>query len=54
MDKPKDPDWRDCVVRLRDDHEIAHSVKLRATPLDEAALRGLARLRKVGWERVHR
>jgi hypothetical protein len=35
------------VVKLLDDHDIEHSVKLRTT---EAALRGLARLQKVGWE----
>lgn len=50
MDKPKDPELRDCVVRLRDDHEVEHSVRLRATSVYEAALRGLARLQKVGWE----
>jgi hypothetical protein len=50
MDKSRDPDLRDCVVKLRDDHEIKHSVRLRATSVYEAALRGLARLQKVGWE----
>jgi hypothetical protein len=50
MDKPKDPELRDCVVTLRDDHEVEHSVRLRATSVYEAALRGLAKLQKVGWE----
>jgi len=50
LDKPKDPELRDCVVRLRDDHGIEHSVRLRATSVYEAALRGLTRLQKVGWE----
>jgi hypothetical protein len=50
MKKPKDPESRDCVVRLRDDHDTEHSVMLRATSVYEAALRGLARLQKVGWE----
>src|ERR1700676_62091 len=50
MDNPKDPDLRDCVVKLRDDHDVEHSVRLRATSDYEAALRGLARLQKVGWE----
>lgn len=31
MDKPKDPELRDCVVRFRDDHEVEHCVRLRAT-----------------------
>ncbi|MGC1485796.1 MAG: hypothetical protein WA789_18535 [Candidatus Acidiferrum sp.] len=50
MDKSKDPELRDCVVKLRDDHEVEHCVRLRATSVYEAALRGLARLEKVGWE----
>jgi hypothetical protein len=48
MDKPKDPELRDCVVRLRDDHEVEHSVRRRAASVYEAALRGLAKLQKVG------
>jgi hypothetical protein len=41
MEKSKDPELRDCVVRLRDDHEIEHCVRLRATSVYEAALRDL-------------
>jgi hypothetical protein len=31
MDKSKDPELRDCVVKLRDDHELEHNVRLRVT-----------------------
>jgi len=30
MDKSKDSELRDCVVKLRDDHEVEHSIRLRA------------------------
>lgn len=45
-----DPDVRDCVVKLSDAHGVEHSVKVRAASVYEAALRGLERLEKVGWE----
>ena len=41
---------RDCIVKLLDDHGVEHSVKVRAASVYEAALRGLERLEKVGWE----
>ena len=41
---------RDCVVKLVDDHGVEHSVKVRAESVYEAALKGLTRLEKVGWE----
>jgi hypothetical protein len=43
-------DERDCVVKLVDDHGVEHSVKVRAASVYEAALKGLNRLNKVGWE----
>jgi hypothetical protein len=39
-----------CVVKLIDQHEVEHSVKVRAESVYEAALKGLTRLEKVGWE----
>jgi len=44
------PDERVCVVRLTDDHGVEHSVKVRAKSVYEAALPGLSRLERVGWE----
>lgn len=41
---------RDCVVKLVDAHGVEHSVKVRAASVYEAALKGLRRLEKVGWE----
>ena len=41
---------RDCVVKLVDTQGVEHSVKIRATSVYEAALRGLERLQQVGWE----
>jgi hypothetical protein len=41
---------RDCVVKLVDDHGVEHSVRVRAESVYEAALRGLQRLERVGWE----
>ena len=41
---------RDCVVKLVDDHGVEHSVKVRAESVYEAALKGLTKLEKVGWE----
>jgi hypothetical protein len=38
------------VVKLTDDHGVEHSVKVRAASVYEAALKGLNRLNKVGWE----
>lgn len=43
-------DVRDCVIKLLDDHGVEHSVKVRAASVYEAALRGLERLSRVGWE----
>lgn len=50
MPSQSDPDVRDCVVKLSDSHGVEHSVKVRATSVYEAALKGLERLEKVGWE----
>jgi hypothetical protein len=44
------PEERDCVVKLVDDHGVEHSVKVRAASVYEAALKGLTKLEKVGWE----
>ena len=43
-------DQRDCVVKLTDDHGVERTVKVRAESVYEAALKGLNRLSKVGWE----
>lgn len=40
----------DCVVKLVDDHGVEHSVRVRAESVYEAALRGLQKLERVGWE----
>jgi hypothetical protein len=39
-----------CLVRLTDDHGVEHKVKVRAESVYEAALLGLKRLGRVGWE----
>ena len=39
-----------CIVRLKDCHNTEHSVEVYAEPLYEAVLRGLNRLKDVGWE----
>src|SRR5215469_14260014 len=44
------PEERDCVVKLVDDHGVEHSVRVRAESVYEAALKGLKKLEKVGWE----
>jgi len=41
---------RDCVVKLVDDHGVEHSVRVRAESVYEAALKGLRKLERVGWE----
>ena len=41
---------KDCVVKLVDDHGVEHSVRIRAGSVYEAALKGLKRLERVGWE----
>jgi hypothetical protein len=41
---------RDCVAKLVDDHGVEHSVRVRAESVYEAALRGLQKLERVGWE----
>ena len=43
-------DARDCVVKLVDDHGVEHSVRVRAESVYEAALKGLQKLERVGWE----
>ena len=43
-------DERVCVVKLTDDHGVEHRVKVRAESVYEAALRGLSRLERMGWE----
>jgi len=44
------PKERDCVVKLVDDHDVEHSVRVRAESVYEVALRGLQQLEEVGWE----
>ena len=39
-----------CVVKLNDAHGVEHRVKVRAESVYEAALLGLNRLERVGWE----
>ena len=41
---------RDCVVKLVDDHGVEHSVRVGAESVYEAALKGLQKLERVGWE----
>src|SRR5260370_20707656 len=43
-------DERLCVVKLTDEHGVEHRVKVRAESVYEAALLGLKRLERVGWE----
>ncbi len=43
-------DVRVCVVKLNDAHGVEHRVKVRAESVYEAALLGLSRLERVGWE----
>jgi len=43
-------DVRVCIVKLNDDHGVEHRVKVRAESVYEAALLGLSRLERVGWE----
>jgi len=44
------PEERDCVVKLVDDHGVEHSVRVRAESVYEAALKGLKKLERIGWE----
>ena len=44
------PRERDCVVKLVDDHDVEHSVRVRVESVYEVALRGLQQLEEVGWE----
>jgi hypothetical protein len=41
---------RDCVVKLVDDHGVEHGVRVRTESVYEAALKGLKKLERVGWE----
>ena len=41
---------RDCLVKLVDDHGVEHSVRVRAESVYEAALKGLNKLARIGWE----
>jgi hypothetical protein len=41
---------RDRVVKLVDDHGVERSVRVPAETVYEAALRGLQKLERVGWE----
>jgi hypothetical protein len=41
---------KSCVVKLVDDHGVEHSVKVPAESVYEAALKGLNRLERIGWE----
>lgn len=37
-------------MKLVDDHGVEHSVRVRAESVYEAALRGLNKLARIGWE----
>jgi hypothetical protein len=39
-----------CVVRLKDSHDVEHSVVVYAESLYEAVILGLNQLSDVGWE----
>jgi hypothetical protein len=39
-----------CIVKIVDDHGVEHSVKVKAESLYEAAILGLNKLEKHGWE----
>ena len=41
---------RVCAVKLNDQHGVEHTVKVEAESVYEAALLGLNRLERVGWE----
>ena len=41
---------RDCVVKFVDDHGVEHSVRVQAESVYEAALKGLQKLERIGWE----
>lgn len=43
-------DVRLCVVKLIDSHGVTHKVNVRAESVYEAALLGLNRLERIGWE----
>lgn len=43
-------DVRVCIVKLLDAHGVEHRVKVQAESVYEAALLGLSRLERVGWE----
>jgi hypothetical protein len=43
-------DERVCVVKLIDQHGVTHEVEVQAESVYEAALLGLSRLERVGWE----
>ena len=44
------PDEKVCIVKLVDFHDVEHSVRVRASSVYEAALIGLRRLERMGWE----
>jgi hypothetical protein len=39
-----------CVVKIVDDHGVEHSVRVKAESLYEAAILGLNKLERHGWE----
>lgn len=39
-----------CIVKVVDEHGVEHSVRVRAKSVYEAAILGLNRLEKRGWE----
>jgi len=39
-----------CIVKIVDDHGVEHSVRIRAESVYEAAIRGLAKLKRHGCE----
>ena len=39
-----------CVVKIVDEHSVEHSVRVKAESVYEAAIIGLTKLERVGWE----
>lgn len=39
-----------CIVKIVDDHGVEHTVRVRAESVYEAAILGLNKLEKHGWE----
>jgi len=39
-----------CIVKIVDDHGVEHSVQVRAESVYEAAILGMSKLKRHGWE----